>query len=91
MSGVEGGSIRTPVSSSLPYARAECSPFRTVVLQSLPPGGPAGDGPLGGSNIPAFRYARAAEMAGRAGRDRAGEVFVLAPQGNRPDPPRPGA
>ena len=60
-------------------------------MRSLPPGGPAGGGPLGGSDIPAFRYARAAEMAGRAGRDRAGEVFVLAPQGNRPDPPRPGA
>ena len=89
--GVEDGSISTVVSSSPPYAQAGSSPFKTVLFCDPGPGGTAGAAPRSGFDMSAFRYAQVAEMAGRAGRDRRGEVFVLPPTGAGPDPPRPAA
>ena len=96
--GVEDGSISTVVSSSPPYAQAERSPFRTVLYCEPDSGMPAGEGAArrggGRADMPALRYAQAAEMAGRAGRDRRGEVFALASPWVTPaggEPPRPAA
>lgn len=89
--GVEDGSISTVVSSSPPYVQAGCSPFKTVLFCDPGSGGPAGAAPRGGTDMPAFRYEQVAELAGRTGRDRRGEVFVLPPAGAGPDPPRPAA
>lgn len=91
MGGVGDGSIHTVVSSSLPCAQAGHSPFRTVLFCDPGLGGAAKAVPRHGVDIPAFKYAQVSEMAGRAGRDRRGEVLVLAPQGDGPEPPRPAA
>lgn len=69
MRGVESGAISALVSSSVPCTRDAPSPFKTVLLCR----------PAARGAIPtAFEYARAVEMAGRAGLDRKGETFVVA-------------
>ena len=69
MRGVESGAISALVSSSVPCTRDAPSPFKTVLLCR----------PAARGEIPsAFEYARATEMAGRAGLDRKGETFVAA-------------
>lgn len=75
--GVEEGSISAVVSSSVPPAAAGRSPFKTVLLCSPGPRGSSEKG-ANKSGIDIQRYERVAEMAGRGGRDKRGEIFVLA-------------
>ena len=75
--GVEGGSISAVVSSSVPPAAAGRSPFKTVLLCSPGPRG-SSEKSANKSGIDIQRYERIAEMAGRWGRDKRGEIFVLA-------------
>lgn len=76
--GVEDGSICAVVSSSVPLVAAGRSPFKTVLLFSSDPAGSAAESAPHTAGRGALEYWQAVEMAGRAGRDRRGEVFVVA-------------
>lgn len=76
--GAEGGSICAVVSTSVPPAAAGHSPFKTVLLFASDPTGSARESAPLGAGPGALWHWQAAEMAGRAGRDSRGEVFVVA-------------
>ena len=78
MSGVESGAISAVVSSSARRAGAGPSPFMTVLVCRPGAGEPTLAATADRASPSALGYERVAEMAGRVGRDKRGEVFVVA-------------